>query len=126
MFTVSVEVSFWASHQLVLPDGSKEPAHRHNWSVTAEVGSEELDDTGVVMDFHRLRAELGSIIARFDNSDLAAVDYLRQSNPSAENVAKYIFGELEARLPQGVDLKSVKVGEEEGCRAKFCKSEIDL
>ena len=126
MFTLSVEMSFKASHQLVLPDGSKEPTHRHNWSATAEVGSEKLDDAGVVMDFHRLRAELGNILAGFDNSQLAAVDYFRQNNPSAENVAKYIFDRLEARLPQGVNLRSVKVEEERGCWAKFASQEIGL
>jgi len=125
LFTVIAEMSFKASHQLVLPDGSKEPAHHHNWSVTAEAGGRELDNTGVVMDFHRLRAELADILAPLDNSQLAAVEYFRQNNPSAENVAKYIFDRLETRLPKGVDLISVKVGEEQGCWAKFAARKID-
>ncbi|MHC4240480.1 MAG: 6-pyruvoyl trahydropterin synthase family protein, partial [Planctomycetota bacterium] len=51
MFTVSVETRFWASHSLVLPDGSKEQRHQHNWMVAAEVSSTKLDDRGLVMDF---------------------------------------------------------------------------
>ena len=121
MFTVSVEMSFQASHQLDLPDGSKEAAHRHNWSVTAEVGRRQLDDMGVVVDFHKLRAELGAIIAPFDNSHLDALDYFRQNNPSAENVAKYIYDNLRAKLPEAVDITSVKVGEEQGCWAKYAE-----
>ncbi len=119
MFTISVEMSFHASHQLALPDGSNEPTHSHNWAVTAEVAAETLDNTGVVMDFRRLRAELGRIIAPFANSQLAAIEYFRQNNPSAENVAKYIYEKLVPKLPQGVDIRSVKVGEEQGCWAKY-------
>ena len=119
MFTISVEMSFQASHQLALPDGSKEPTHSHNWSVTAEVVGKKLDNMGVVMDFHKLRAELGRIIAPFDNSQLGTIDYFQKNYPSAENVAKYIYEKIRAKLPQGVDIRSVKVGEEQGCWAKY-------
>jgi len=126
MFTISIEMSFQASHQLALPDGSKEPTHSHNFSVTAEVAGKKLDNMGVVMDFHRLRADLGDIIAPFDNSQLAAVDYFRRNNQSAENVAKYIYEKLRAKLPEAVDIRSVKVGEEQGCWAKYADRENDF
>lgn len=119
MFTISVEMSFQASHQLALPDGSKEPAHSHNWSVTAEVAAEKLDNIGVVMDFQALKADLGDILAPFDDSKLDAIAYFQQNNPSAENVAKYIYEKLRPKLPRRVDLESITVGEEKGCRAKF-------
>lgn len=123
MFTVSVEMSFNASHQLALPDGSKESTHTHNWSVTAEVAAKELDNMGVVMDFHKLRAELADIIAQFDNAQLAAIDYFRQNNQSAENVAKYIYEKLRTKLPEDLDIRGVKVGEEQGCWAKYANRE---
>jgi len=119
LFTISVEMSFAAAHQLALANGSKEPLHSHNWSVIAEVAAEKLDDFGVVMDFHKLRSELGDIIAPFDNSQLGDVDYFRRNSQSAENVARYVYEKLGARLPQGVKIKSVRVGEERGCRAKY-------
>ena len=119
MFAISVEMSFQASHQLLLPDGSKELAHSHNWSVTAEVAGETLDEMGVVMDFHQLQAALGDIIAPFDNSQLGDIDYFRQNAESAENVAKYIYDKLSGRLPEGVRIAGIKVGEGEGCWAKY-------
>ena len=119
VFSISVEMSFQASHQLALPDGSKEPTHTHNWSVTAQVAAKELDDMGVVMDFHELRAQLAAIIAPFENTQLDALDYFGQNNPSAENVAKYIYEKIGVKLPQHVNIKSVKVGEEQGCRAEY-------
>ena len=122
MFTVSVETHFWASHQLTLPDGSKEPLHHHNWVVTANLSSDKLDSMGFVMDFCRLKAVVDKTIAEFDNVPLDSIDYFRRNNSSAENVAKYIFDKLEPKLPGGVELRSIRVVEEPGCSAKFSKS----
>jgi len=119
MLTVSVETRFWASHQLTLPDGSKEPVHSHNWSVTADVSSDMLSNMGLVMDFHRLKEKLDNIVAEFDNMALDSIDYFRKDNSSAENVAGYIYEKLQLTLPKGVKLEAVRVAEEPGCSAKF-------
>jgi 6-pyruvoyltetrahydropterin/6-carboxytetrahydropterin synthase len=121
MFTVSIETQFRASHQLILPDGSKEPLHQHNWIVTTKVSGEKLDSMGVVMDFGQLRAMVNEITSGFDNIQLNSIDYFKRNNPSAENVAKYIFEKLEPKLPKEVKLRSIKVVEEPGCSAKFSK-----
>ena len=63
MFTISVETHFWASHQLTSPDGSKEPVHRHNWLVAADVSSDKLNNMGIVMNFQSLSAILNKTIA---------------------------------------------------------------
>lgn len=119
MFAISVETSFQASHQLTLSDGEKEPVHSHDWLVTAELVSEKLDDMGVVMDFHQLRAKLNEITAKFGDTALAKMEYFRRNNPSAENVAKYIYDKLEPGLPSGVKLRNIRVVEEPGCSATF-------
>jgi 6-pyruvoyltetrahydropterin/6-carboxytetrahydropterin synthase len=119
MFTISVETHFWASHQLVLSDGSKEPVHYHNWLVTAEVCSDKLNDMAVVMDFHKLKQMVDNIAAEFDNKALNETGCFQQNNPSAENVAKYIYDKLRTELPEGVKLRNVKVVEQTGCSAKF-------
>lgn len=121
MFTISVETHFWASHQLTLPDGLKEPLHHHNWAVIVEVGSDKLDDMGLVMDFGQLKTMVDEITSGFDNVQFDSIDYFKRNNPSAENVAKYIFDKLEPQLPKSVKLRSVKVVEEPGCSAKFGK-----
>ncbi|MHC4543503.1 MAG: 6-pyruvoyl trahydropterin synthase family protein, partial [Planctomycetota bacterium] len=98
MLTVSVETHFWASHQLTLPDGSKEPVHSHNWSVTADIGSDMPNNMGLVMDFRRLKAMLDNIVAEFDNVTLDSIDYFGQNNSTAENVARYIYEKLQPGL----------------------------
>ncbi len=122
MFTISVETSFWASHQLLLPEGSKEPVHHHNWLVSAGLSSDKLNSMAVVMNFQKLKAMLDDIVAEFDNTSLNEISYFRQNNPSAENVARYIYEKLRDKLPEGVKLQNVRVVEEPGCTAYFSES----
>ena len=84
MFTVSVETHFRASHQLGLPDGSKEPLHWHDWSVVADVSSDGLNNTGVVMDFSRLKAAMDGIVAEF----IVMLDEYVERTYGAEKVLK--------------------------------------
>jgi 6-pyruvoyltetrahydropterin/6-carboxytetrahydropterin synthase len=119
MFTISVERHFQASHQLILPDGSLEPVHKHDWVVTANVSSERVNNMGVVMNFQKLQAMIDKIIAGFNDSKLESISYFQQNNPSAENVAKYIYEKLRVELPEGVKLRNIRVVEEPGCSAKF-------
>jgi 6-pyruvoyltetrahydropterin/6-carboxytetrahydropterin synthase len=121
MFTISVETNFWASHQLILPDGSKEPQHRHNWLVIADVSSDKLNSMGLVINFQRLKRMIDNIVSQFNNISLDNIDYFRQNNSSAENVAKYIYEKLEPKLPKTVKLQSITVVEKQGCSAKFRK-----
>jgi len=121
LFTISIETHFSASHQLVLPDGSKEPLHNHNWAVAADVGSKRLDNMGFVMDFRRLKAAVDKIVSELDNTQLEKIDYFHRHNSSAENVAKYIYQKLKLSLPKDVKLLSISVVEEPGCCARFGK-----
>jgi 6-pyruvoyltetrahydropterin/6-carboxytetrahydropterin synthase len=121
MFTITVETHFQASHQLVLPDGSKEPAHGHDWVVTTAVSSERLDDMGVVMDFRVLQEIVENATAELDSITLSDLEHFRRNNPSAENVAMYIYDRIRVGLPEGVKLHSIEVVEEPGCSAKFAE-----
>jgi 6-pyruvoyltetrahydropterin/6-carboxytetrahydropterin synthase len=121
LFTVSVETHFWASHQLTLPDGSKEPLHYHNWAVTADVSGSKLNSMGLIMDFRRLKAIVNDIAADFDNIQLEKLDYFQRNRSSAETIAKYIYEKLEPKLPGDLKLNHIKVTEQPGCSAKFGK-----
>ena len=119
MFTIRVETHFQASHRLTLPDGSQEPDHRHDWLVTADVSREKLDNLGLVISFQKLKAMMDETVNEFDHTAMDKISYFRQNNPSAENVAKYIYERLRVKLPDGVTLQSVRVVEEPGCSAVF-------
>jgi len=73
----------------------------------------------VVMNFQKLKEMVDNIVAEFDNRVLNEISYFQQNNPSAENVAKFIYEKLVPKLPKGVKLQSIRVVEEPGCSAKF-------
>jgi 6-pyruvoyltetrahydropterin/6-carboxytetrahydropterin synthase len=116
-----VETCFWASHQLTLPDGSKEGRHSHNWMVAVDVSSNELNRMGLVMDFRQLKAAVDKIAAEFDNDALEKVFFFQRNNASAENVARYIHEKLEPVLAEGLKLDRVRVTEQAGCTGEFVK-----
>ena len=121
-FEITVTRAFSASHQLRLYDGSLEPLHGHNWNVIVTVGAQQLDQIGVVMDFHELQRLLEQIVAPMHNrhlNDLPAFGGSAARNPSAENVALHIAENL--RLPNHVQLLSVEVWETESCRARWVR-----
>lgn len=111
-FEITATLTFPASHQIRLYDGSLEQLHGHNWQVKVTVGAERLDSIGVVMDFHELERRLQKILAPLENRHLSDVPPFDTRNPSAENVALHIGESLE--LPQRVQLLSVEVWEAPG------------
>ena len=121
MFEISVETHFMATHQLGLADGSKEPAHEHIWEVCAYVRGEKLNKMGIVMDFRDLKSKLENITAPFEKKMLNNIEYFQKYNPSAENVARFIFDMLEPQLPENVKLSAVSVVEVANARAKFSR-----
>ena len=121
MFTDSIQTSFWASHQIRLSDGRREPIHSHNWIVTTEVSGSELNRMGLVIDFNKLKKNIEGITGQFDNRSLEENPYFQENNSTAETVAKYIFEKLEGQLPEHIRLTAVTVMEEPCCEAKYTK-----
>ena len=121
MFTIRVETHFQASHSLRLPGGTSEPVHDHDWQVTAAVSRSKVNSMGLVMDFEKLKAMLDDVVSDLDHVDLGTISALRRNNSSAENVAKYIYERLLVKLPDSVQLRSVRVVEKPGCLAEFSR-----
>lgn len=121
MFKIRVETKFNASHQLIFSDGKKEPLHEHQWKLWVDVKNEKLDDIGLVMDFHLLEEIIKKAVAEMNNVSLNEIEYFQENNPSAENVAKYVFERVEPQLPNDVTLASVRVFEQPNFSAKFAK-----
>jgi len=119
LFTVTVQTSFTAQHQLTLPAGEKEALHEHNWVVRSAVAAENLDKTGLVIDFHWLKATIEEVTSPLDGARLEELACFGDINASAENVAKYIYDKVEPLLPARVKLQYVEVSEAANCLAKY-------
>jgi 6-pyruvoyltetrahydropterin/6-carboxytetrahydropterin synthase len=106
---ITATMHFSASHRLRLYDGSLEPLHGHNWKITVTVGSQKLDEIGVVMDFHDLARRLRDVIHPMHNHHLNDLAAFAEVNPTAENVAQWVAKTLP--LPESINLVSVEVWE---------------
>jgi 6-pyruvoyltetrahydropterin/6-carboxytetrahydropterin synthase len=113
VFKISVTTKFAAAHQLRGYQGPCENLHGHNWVIKATVGAERLDDIGMVYDFKKLKNHLSEIIERFDHQFLNKVKPFNEINPTSENLAKYIFESLAEKLPPGIKVVAIDVGESE-------------
>ena len=119
MFTVTVQTSFTASHQLTISDGRVERLHEHDWVVRSSVSAEKLDENGLVVDFHWLGAKINEATQLLDGARLEELACFGGTNASAENVAKYIYDKLKLLLPGRVKLQYVEVSEAAGCWARY-------
>jgi len=94
MFEISVEQTFAAGHALRNYKGKCENVHGHNYRVRVTIEGEQLDATGLLVDFVDVKRLMGGAIEYLDHrfiNDLAPFDKI---NPSAENIAKYFYDRL--------------------------------
>ncbi|MEQ8770238.1 MAG: 6-carboxytetrahydropterin synthase [Phycisphaerales bacterium] len=122
MFEITVTADFCAAHALTVA-GIKEPVHGHNWHVTVTLVGTELDDDGLLCDFHTVESSVNAITDDFNNTDLNNHPAFRENNPSAERVAEYIASELHQRvaptLAPHARVAAVSVTEAPGCVATY-------
>jgi 6-pyruvoyltetrahydropterin/6-carboxytetrahydropterin synthase len=112
MYEISVEHEFEAAHYLRGYRGKCEKMHGHHFRVVARLRANKLDRVGIAYDFTKLREELGQILARFDHTCLNEVAPFDQINPTSENIASTVYGQLQAVIKgRGVALTSVQVWE---------------
>lgn len=96
MYTLKVEGAFEAAHQLPDYPGKCARLHGHNWGVEAVVKGRELDKLGMLVDFKTVKKALNNVLDRYDHRFLnELVPFNTGVNPTAENLARIIFTELE-------------------------------
>jgi len=120
MFDLTIESQFSAAHQLRGYKGKCEALHGHNWRVQVTVSSERLDDLGMVLDFHELKAITGEILASLDHAFLNDVFPFTEINPSSENMAKWIYESIRKKIQKkNCEISSVTVWENETSSATY-------
>ena len=98
MFTLKIVTDFASAHTLRDYPGACSRMHGHNWKVEVEVTGTDLDDTGMLIDFKKIKKATNEITSRLDHyyiNDIAPFDAI---NPTAENLAKYFFDELQTLI----------------------------
>lgn len=105
MYDVVVEESFSAAHRLRQYRGHGEELHGHTWKAQVAVAAEGLDESGLACDFAILRQEIKAVIGQLDHTCLNEVGPFQEVEPSAENVARWIYTTIRQRL----DARGTKV-----------------
>jgi 6-pyruvoyltetrahydropterin/6-carboxytetrahydropterin synthase len=122
IFEVEVERHFSAAHRLREYGTRCENVHGHNWNVVAVVRGSRLNRLGVCMDFRELKKALDEVLDDLDHRDLNTVPPFDKINPSAENIARFVYEKLAKKLrPARVKVARVKVAESAGCWASYSR-----
>jgi 6-pyruvoyltetrahydropterin/6-carboxytetrahydropterin synthase len=114
-YAITTEHAFVASHAIRLYDGTWEPMHEHDWKLRVTVSRPTLDEIGVVIDFHKLAADVEAILEPFRGKRFNDVPPFDAINPTAEKIAEFVAAML--RLPPGVQLDQIELLEAPGCWA---------
>jgi 6-pyruvoyltetrahydropterin/6-carboxytetrahydropterin synthase len=121
MHRLKIIDSFSAGHQLKGYKGKCESLHGHNFRVEAMVAGGKLDKIGLLIDFKILKKILGEVLEKLDHKHLNQLPPFSKKNPSAENIAEYVFKELAKKLPDKVKLCEVWVWESDQAGACYSK-----
>ena len=120
MYDVTVKTGFAAAHQLRLYDGKYENLHGHNWTAQVTVEADELDPIGVGIDFVELKAMVEKNLSELDYHNINEVSPFDEQNPSAENIARWLFLKLKFEVnSNSTRVKRVEICEMEGCGASY-------
>jgi 6-pyruvoyltetrahydropterin/6-carboxytetrahydropterin synthase len=119
MYHLKVFDYFSSAHFLKGYQGKCESLHGHNWKVEAEVEGEKLDNLGMLIDFKILKEHLAEVLKEMDHTLLNNIEEFKNTNPSAELIAKYIYKNLGRLLPKGVNVSTVSVWETERSQAIY-------
>jgi 6-pyruvoyltetrahydropterin/6-carboxytetrahydropterin synthase len=122
MFEISVDETFSAGHALRGYKGKCENVHGHNYKVRVTLAGAQLDSVGLLYDFVHLKQVIRDVIRSLDHvylNDFAPFDSV---NPSAENIARHIYGEISGQLKSaenGASVSSVTVWETDVTSATY-------
>jgi 6-pyruvoyltetrahydropterin/6-carboxytetrahydropterin synthase len=120
MFELSVDSHFAAAHCLREYDGDCGRLHGHTWGITVTVGAGDNPDLGMSIDFKTIAGHLEMIVSEFDHRTLNDLPEFSTDNPTAENIARYIFRRISATLDTDrVRVLSVTVSESARYRVTY-------
>ncbi|MBU1061281.1 MAG: 6-carboxytetrahydropterin synthase QueD [Candidatus Omnitrophica bacterium] len=120
MYEILIKSDFSGAHNLKGYRGRCEELHGHNWKVEARFETDTLDKIGIAVDFKILKSRLKTILNKLDHSYLNRTKAFKGKNPSAENIASYIFKGLKSSIKKkDLSLKSVSIWESDTSCATY-------
>jgi len=113
-WTLRVRDKFSAAHFLNDYKGKCEKVHGHTFQVEVSIRARELDRAGLGYDFTEIKKALAEALP-----DHALLNDVFPFNPSAENLARHLYGELKKSYP----VESVTVWESDDASAAYSEDD---
>lgn len=124
MYEVTIIKSFSAAHLLAEIGGKCEELHGHNFKVEVTVGAMELNEEGILIDFRLVKKWLKEILDKMDHQHLNDLPFFVGINPSSENIARYIYREMQEQTKDNaVKVLRVKVWESESAAVSYSEEQ---
>lgn len=126
MYEVTIIKSFSAAHMLAAIGGKCEELHGHNFKVEITAAAQDLNASGILIDFRDVKKWLSEILDDLDHKHLNEVSFLNKVNPSSENIAKCICGAMQLKARQtNVKVARVKVWESENAAVTYIPDQAE-
>lgn len=113
MFEIKVSAEFEAAHRIAGYPGKCDRLHGHSWTVEASVIGSKLDELGMLVDFKLVKGYLRDLLETLDHRMLNELEPFKTVNPTAENIAKFLYDEMKKAdfFNDDVQLKYMQVWE---------------
>ncbi len=118
-YEMTIKGHFDAAHTLPGYDGPCRFLHGHTWEVEATVVGEKLDSVGIVYDFKALKKDLNALLENFDHRYINDVPPFDTLNPTAENLARVLFYELQKTFPPTIKLREMILWESPSAKVVY-------
>lgn len=122
LYTLKIRTEIAASHIIEGHSGKCARLHGHNWKIDVEVQTRQLDTLGMGMDFSDLKTETRAVTEPLDHRHLNDLPGFAGVNPTAENVAAYVYREVAARINRdGIRVSRVTIWETDRASVAYCE-----
>jgi len=122
MYEVSIKSHFCGAHCLAGYKGPCVNLHGHNWEVEVFLRGARTNRLGMLVDFKCVKETLQVVLKKLDHRDLNSLPVFKKNNPTAENIARFVFGELAPAFKSSAyRLSGVRVSETPGTSAYYCR-----
>jgi len=98
LYSINYSTHFDAAHFLKDYPGKCANIHGHRWEVGVQVSGEQLNEIGILIDFNDLKRYLKEITETLDHKLINDLSYFSKINPTAENIAKYLYDLLKGKI----------------------------
>jgi 6-pyruvoyltetrahydropterin/6-carboxytetrahydropterin synthase len=116
LYSILVKDKFSSAHKLRNYNGKCENMHGHTFEVELYLELESLNEIGISIDFKDCKIVLKEELNLLDHTCINDIEPFDKINPSAENIAAYLYKKIKTKLPF---LKEVFVWESENARASY-------